>query len=64
VRPGEEALRFRVLSLHPDGFGVTDAAVDRANEGKLEGSLSQWTLLTRKSQGLASVVEAHATTLI
>jgi hypothetical protein len=64
VRPGEEAVRFRVLSLHLDGFGVTDAAVNRTNEGKLEESPSQWTPLTQKSQDLASVVEAHVNTLI
>ena len=64
MRPGEEAVRFRVLSLHLDGFGVTDAAVNRTNEGKLEESPSQWTLLTQKSQDLASVVEAHVNTLI
>ncbi|KAE9366103.1 hypothetical protein N431DRAFT_446312 [Stipitochalara longipes BDJ] len=57
VRPAGDAFLFRVLSLHPDGFRATGAAVHLVHRMK-EGKCQPVDLLTRRAQGLASMVES------
>jgi hypothetical protein len=65
VRPGGEAFRFRVLSLRPEGFGATGAAIHciRSHERRnLPNTVSQWILSRGTVEGLASTAEAHVNT--
>jgi hypothetical protein len=67
VRPGGEAFRFRVLSLRPEGFGATGAAIHciRSHERRnLPNTVSQWILSRGTVEGLASTAEAHVNTLL